>query len=145
LPYRVFGYVFVSLIWPWQTEIYKWNLVWRGFWNPETWKFYKLQSVFVESMVAPSMVQFANIQIFFGKKEFKCTYCIAIFIILFQYFCGFFDAFLFCPLVKGKKLFFGWLVICYCMQMVSKICNNLLRKKKDLCKLDYRWRTSFIQ
>jgi hypothetical protein len=78
------------------------------------------------------MVQFANIQIFFGKK-FKCIYCKAIFIILFSIFWGFFDAFLFFPLVKGKKLIFGWLVICYCIQMVSKICNNSkFTKEKEI-------------
>ena len=53
-------------------------------------------------------------------------------------------------LFKGKKLFFGWLVICYCMQIVSKIRNNSkLTKKKDIFAnwtIDgVLWRTSSIQ
>ena len=43
----------------------------------------------------------------------------------------FFDAFLFPPLIKGKKLFIGWLVTCYCMQMVPKIHNKSKFTKEE--------------
>ena len=53
-------------------------------------------------------------------------------------------------LFQGKKIFFGWLVICYCMQIVSKIRNNSkFTKKKDIFAnwtIDgVLWRTSSIQ
>ena len=41
---------------------------------------------------------------------------------------------MFRPIVKVKKLFIGWLVTCYCMQMFTKIrkSKKLLRKKRFL-------------
>ena len=90
-----------------------------------------LQPVFVESMV-----QFVNIQIFFWKKEFKCTYCKAIFIIFFFNILEVFYAFLFRPLVKGKKLFFAdeLFVIAYKWSQKFAKIQNLPIKKRCLDK-----------
>ena len=54
------------------------NLGWRGFWNSEMWNFFKLQPVFIESMmhaICGPIWKYINL-----KKVFKCTYCKAIFI-----------------------------------------------------------------
>ena len=49
---KFFSTTFFSLlffkIWLWQAERYESNLVWKGFWNPEMWTFWKLQPVFIE-------------------------------------------------------------------------------------------------
>ena len=50
------------------------------------------------------MVQFANTQFLFWRKEFECTECKAIFNYFFQHFGVPFDAFLFQTLIKGKYL-----------------------------------------
>ena len=58
------------LIWLWQTETYKSNSVWWGIWNSEMWTLYKLQSVFIDTMmraIYSSICKHRNI--FLGKKS----------------------------------------------------------------------------
>ena len=92
LLYRVSSYALFFKIWLWQTERYKSNLVWREFWNPEMWTFWKLQPVFILRHLLSNL---QTSKCFFWKKEFKCTYCKAFF--------NFLNVFLFGPLIKGKK------------------------------------------
>ena len=102
------------------------NLGWRGFWNSEMWTFFKLQPVFIESMmhaICGPIWKYINL-----KKVFKCTYCKAIFIFffLFSMFNGFIEAFLFRLKVKKYSL------AGYCMQMVPNICKqSKFTKEKD--------------
>ena len=65
------------------------------------------------------------VQILFWKKKSLNVPTVKLFsYFFFNVFWGGFNAFLFLPLVKGKKIFIGWLVTCYCKQMVPKIRNK---------------------
>ena len=58
---------------------------------------------------------------------------------------GFFNAFLLGPLIKGKQISIGWLVTCYCMEIVKIICNYLkLTKEQYICR-HHKWHKSLIQ
>ena len=60
----------------------------EGFGNLRCGHFINYNKFLLNQWCASSIVQFANIQIFFWKKEFKCIYCEALFIILFLIFLG---------------------------------------------------------
>ena len=44
---------------------------------------------------------------------------------------GFFDAFLFQPLIKGKNIPLLWFVTFYCLEMAPKIHNNSKFRKEQ--------------
>ena len=62
--------------------------------------------------------------LFYGKKILNVTSVKLFPRIKIQCFGGFFDAFLFQPLNKGKYLSISWCVNCYCLKIAPKSCNN---------------------
>ena len=81
--------------------------------------------------------------IFFGKKSLNVPTVKLFSIFFFQMFWDFFNAFLLGPLIKGKQISIGWVIICYCMQIVPQICNNSKFNKKK--EMNHKWLTSLIQ
>ena len=70
------------------------------------------------------MVQNANIQKNFWKKESKCNFCKAILKILFSSIFGFSDVFWFGHMINSKYLSIYWFVTFYCLTMVLKLKNK---------------------
>ena len=60
------------LIWLWQREIYRLDLIWRLFWNSEVWTFWVLEPVFMNCLLCTiywNQIFFQNFAIFSFDSE----------------------------------------------------------------------------
>ena len=128
-----------------QTEICKLNLVWRRFWNCETWTFLTLQPFLIVSMMSAIYVSICKrLNVFVRKKSLNLLN-VKLFSKFFFYILGF----LLIPFCFKLWLKSIYLLVCYLLLLLNgpQTCNNskFTKEKEMFYNLFNRWRATSFQ
>ena len=138
-------FVFFEFDSKYQTEICKLNLVWRRFWNCETWTFLTLQPFLIVSMMSAIYVSICKrLNVFVRKKSLNLLN-VKLFSKIFFYILGF----LLIPFCFKLWLKSIYLLVCYLLLLLNgpQTCNNskFTKEKEMFYNLFNRWRATSFQ